>query len=139
MLRASPKIVAVKPTGGSFDSPVVRPLSKARYGKVFEQDAAAAANESDDQGPGIRPTVALRGAVVPLAEKVFYCTTLVRPVDPVERSKSPVSRVRKKGIALATAPDGSIGRCPSAKAWEFSLRSSHALSKAITSLVIDRL
>jgi hypothetical protein len=117
----------------------VRPLSKARYGKVFEQAAAAAANESDDQGPGIR---SFARAVVPLAEKVFYCTlpaTLVRPADPVERSKSPVSRVRKKGIALATAPDGSTGRCPSAKAWQFSLRSSHALCKAITSVIIDRL
>jgi hypothetical protein len=73
VLRASPKIVAVKTTGGSFDSPVVRPLSKERYGKVFGQDAAAVANENDDQGPGIRPTVALRGPSCPWQRK---CSTV---------------------------------------------------------------
>jgi hypothetical protein len=95
----------------------------ARYNRVTKsllgQNAAAAANESDDQGYRIRPTVTSR-AVVPLAEKCSslpatfpFPSTLVLPVDPVETQASG-SRVRKKGIAPATAPDGcGIGRCPS--------------------------
>jgi hypothetical protein len=108
VLRASPKIVTVTTTGGSLDS-LLCALSIqgriARYNRVTKsplgQNATAAANESDDQGYGIRPTVTSR-AVVPLAEKCSslpatfpFPSTLVLPVDPVETQVSG-SRVRKK-------------------------------------------
>jgi hypothetical protein len=117
VLRASPRVVTVKHNrwGVSYDSSVVRPLCEARYGKVRQGTTPygvtnCCLSRTQPQQPtgartravGFVPRYLLRGPFVPLPEGVFslachfslslHLRSLVRAAEPVERSKSMVSR-----------------------------------------------